>query len=58
MRADVPGTVRAAGDLFPGVKITDARNTELEAALQHAAAAMKLELTGPQVRAQRGHNAE
>lgn len=35
--------------LHAGVKITDARNAELEAAMQACATAMHLELTGPQV---------
>lgn len=38
------------GDLFPGIKVTDTQNADLEKAIHAAAAAMRLELTAPQVR--------
>ncbi len=37
------------GDLYPGVKITDSQNPELESAIQSVAQAMKLDLTPAQV---------
>ncbi len=50
MNGTSPAASRALiNDLFPGAKVTDARNEALEKALAEAAAAAKMDLTQQQI---------